>query len=268
MAARRRSKYLSSGWWSWQGERFVDFVSGRWRKWRLRRAAPTLTADERWAKWLKHLELISAELHAVYRNRAVFRRLQQMFHDNPRLNAEGGWVYRRLLDYYAAYIVIAVRREVDTGPDGLTLLQILMEMRRYNDILSRERFMSRFENREPPIADFVREMGKKDFDRWSDNGHCISHGMLNKDLKELRRRTGTVVNYANKRVAHRTLDEATLTITQSDEALAHIEEVMQKYYTILAGPALVGLEPAIQFDWENVFTFPWIEPQPSRDEGE
>ena len=69
-------------------------------------------------------------------------------------------------------------------------------------------------------------------------------------------------------VAHRTLDEATLTIAQSDEALAHIEEVMQKYYTMLAGPALVGLEPAIQFDWEKVFTFPWIEPQPPDDDGE
>ena len=54
---------------------------------------------------------------------------------------------------------------------------------------------------------------------------------------------------------------------QSDQALAHIEEVMQKYYTILAGPSLVGLEPAIQFDWEKVFTFPWIEPQPADDDG-
>ena len=92
--------------------------------------------------------------------------------------------------------------------------------------------------------------------------------MLNKDLKELRRRTAEVVRYANKRVAHRTFDEATLTIAQSDEALAHIEEVMQKYYTVLAGPALDGLEPAIQLDWEHVFTFPWIEPPPAVDDGE
>jgi hypothetical protein len=59
--------------------------------------------------------------------------------------------------------------------------------------------------------------------------------------------------------------ELTLTIEQIDAALDAIEAMLQKYYLLFYGGSLMGAEPAIQFDWETVFTFPWVEVE--EDEG-
>jgi hypothetical protein len=52
----------------------------------------------------------------------------------------------------------------------------------------------------------------------------------------------------------------TLTIEQIDQALDEVERMLQKCYLLLTGASLLGAEPAIQFDWQQVFTYPWIDP--------
>jgi hypothetical protein len=69
-----------------------------------------------------------------------------------------------------------------------------------------------------------------------------------------------VVNFVNKQIAHRTDVQIALKIEQIDFAMDAVEEVLKKYYVLLSGASLISAEPAIQFDWESVFTFRWIEP--------
>jgi hypothetical protein len=40
-----------------------------------------------------------------------------------------------------------------------------------------------------------------------------------------------------------------------------IEEVFVKYYAIIVGPSLMGLEPSIIHDWMKPFTIPWLVPE-------
>ncbi len=189
----------------------------------------------------------------------VFRRIQQMFAENPKLSEKGGWVYARLLTFYGDYLVMSVRREVDRGPEGLNLKQLLEQLRRYPHILSRERYMSRIAAI-PGVSDLRLEIGQKYFDTISNDGPWLSRTVVNKDLRLLKKATDPVVIYANKRVAHRTDVEVRLSIAEADKALDAIETIMQKYYALLAGPALMGLEPTPQWDWTESFTFPWIVP--------
>ena len=66
-----------------------------------------------------------------------------------------------------------------------------------------------------------------------------------------------MIKYANKLVAHRTTAEVPLTLKQIHDAMEAIEEVLKKYLLILTGAALMGAEPAIQFNWRNAFSIPW-----------
>jgi hypothetical protein len=71
-----------------------------------------------------------------------------------------------------------------------------------------------------------------------------------------------VATYVSKFIAHRTpIEELSLTVAQVDTALDAIEAVFQKYMTMLTGRSVTQLEPAVQFDWQNLFTYPWIEPR-------
>ena len=41
-------------------------------------------------------------------------------------------------------------------------------------------------------------------------------------------------------------------------AMDAIEETFKKYYLIFTGSSLVGAEAAIQYDWTEPFTIPWL----------
>ena len=73
-----------------------------------------------------------------------------------------------------------------------------------------------------------------------------------------------VCEVANKQVAHRTrVDVETLRIPEVDAALDAIEEALKKYCVLLDGVSLLQAEPTPQFDTQEVFTFPWIQPDSS-----
>ena len=85
---------------------------------------------------------------------------------------------------------------------------------------------------------------------------------IKKDRNWLEKRCRKVMKYRHKVVAHRSTMDLTLTIEEIDEALDAVEEMLKKYYLLFTGAGLLGAEPAIQFDWQTVFTIPWIPPEP------
>jgi hypothetical protein len=50
-----------------------------------------------------------------------------------------------------------------------------------------------------------------------------------------------------------------------DAALDAIEKTFEKYMILLTGRGVIGLEPAVQFDWQDIFAYPWA-PRPPKDE--
>lgn len=87
------------------------------------------------------------------------------------------------------------------------------------------------------------------------------------DRKHLLKVAKPVLAYANQLIAHRSQREKVpVTLRDVNRAVDEIETVFLKYYAIINGPALVGLEPSIIGDWMKPFTIPWIKQH--EDDGE
>jgi hypothetical protein len=83
-------------------------------------------------------------------------------------------------------------------------------------------------------------------------------------VKTLEKRCKKIVLYANKMIAHRTEEQRDLTLAEIHGAMDFIEDMFKKYYVILTGRSLMQAEPAVQFDWMEPFTIPWIRPRAVR----
>ena len=58
-----------------------------------------------------------------------------------------------------------------------------------------------------------------------------------------------------------------LTLGQLNRAIDSFEPTFVKYYAIVSGPSLTGLEPSIIGDWTAPFCLAWIQ-QPAEDADE
>ena len=82
------------------------------------------------------------------------------------------------------------------------------------------------------------------------------------DRKHLLKVAKSVLAYANQLVPHRSETEhVPVTLGDVNRTIEALEEIFAKYYVIVVGPSLVGLEPSITHDWMAPFTIPWIVPE-------
>lgn len=73
------------------------------------------------------------------------------------------------------------------------------------------------------------------FDELCGNGEYIDVARVKKDYKRLLKDCRPVVNYVNKRIAHRTDVDVDLTMQQIHTAMDAVEEILKKYYVTLTG---------------------------------
>ena len=55
------------------------------------------------------------------------------------------------------------------------------------------------------------------------------------------------------------------TFKDLEDALRALERLVIFYWTLLKGSSLIGLTPTIQYNWQDVFEFAWIERQEAND---
>lgn len=214
---------------------------------------PRLSDDGQWAAWQAHIERIVTETIYAFESRLVFRTILEMYQDNPRLQQDGAFVYDWIGGVYGRDQVMAVRRELDRDSEVVNLIQLMYQIVRRPDVISRARYLAHF----PPDTVFSAREQNEQFDRLCGKGPFINVAMVRSDRNKLERKCRAVIKYANKLVAHRTTAQVPLTFKQIHEAMDAIEGILKKYYVILTGKALAGAEPAIQFPWRDVFRIPW-----------
>lgn len=220
----------------------------------------SLTDDEVWARWNERMTRVRHELHYVFSTRKKFRDVTATFENNDDLKAIGGEVYQWLFFMWARDIVIAVRRELDSDTNAICLGRLLDEMAQRPKVITRRRFLDGI-----PEEDFKFKMLSVTFD-----GHGVVKaadamddnldpaGIAN-DRKHLLKVAKPVLAYANQLIAHRSeTEEVPITLGEVNGAVDEIETVFLKYYAIINGPALMGLEPSIIGDWMKPFRIPWI----------
>lgn len=219
--------------------------------------ATRLSPDEQWEAWRTLTTKIYKETVYAFENRLVWREINEIYRGNQRLMQDGWFFHDWMKGCYGRDQAMAVRREADRSSDVVNLIQMMYQISKRPEVITRERYRAHFE----PDSVIRPRMQDEQFTRLCGPGPYIDPAMVKRDYRRLLKDCRPVVNYVNKKIAHRTDIELSLTIEQIDTAMDAVEEVLKKYYVILTGGGLVGAEPAIQFNWQSIFTFPWIERQ-------
>ena len=233
---------------------------------------PALTEGQQWAQWEKDVRRIYTETVYAFKNRLVYRELWRIFSENPKLKANGGFIWTWIKCIYGRDQVLAIGREVDKHTEVINLIQLMYQMIQRPKVISRTRFMTMLDldNPEKNRSELLKEVLRESNNRWfSENigdGEYLDLAKIKKDRNWIEKQCKAVMKYRHKVVAHRSPMELTLTIEQIDKALDAIEKMLQKYYLLFTGASLMGAEPAIQFDWHDVFTYPWIDQKRDEDE--
>jgi hypothetical protein len=222
--------------------------------WIASRSKPQLADDEQWESWLRMLARINAETTNVLMNRRVYRDVEQLFHDNPRLQTEGGFVWHLIRGAYGRDASMAIRREIDRDTYALNLIELMHQIIRRPNVISRQRYLAHF----PADTGFSIPQQNDRFDALCGTGRHIDLHMVKQDRNRLERACQPVVRYVNQKVAHRTDEDVTLNIAEIDYALTVIEDTVEKYYSILSGAALMGAERPVSHPWRRMFTYAWM----------
>ena len=94
--------------------------------------------------------------------------------------------------------------------------------------------------------------------------------LVDKQLADLEAAAGAIEHYVDRRIAHydkRDLATPVPSFKDLEDALRALETLVIFYWAVLKGSGLVGLTPTIQYDWQDVFEFAWIERREADDAG-
>lgn len=221
-----------------------------------------MTDDEVFARWQERFDRILTELHYVFENRRKFRDLQGMFDTNKELKERGSQAWEWLLGHWGRDVVIAVRRELDDDRNTISLGALLDEMSERPQVLARKRYLGFLK---PTDDNWLTRNFNEGFDAYgivkvadTKDDYLDPKGVL-QDRRALNDAAAPVLEYANRLTAHRTpVGKLELAVGEVNAALDAIEPVVKKYYPLLTGNSLDGLEPSqMGDDWKDMFLFAW-----------
>ena len=215
-----------------------------------------------WTRWNERMTVVRHELHYVYSTRGKFNDVTSLFENNEKLKSIGGEVYEWMFRMWARDIVITIRRELDSRANMVCLGRLLDEMAQRPKVITRARYL-----RDIPEDDFRYRMLWETFDgfgivRQSDTAPLTDYldpDGIRADRQRLAEVAESVLDYANQLVAHRSETERVpVTLGDINQTIDAIEEIFIKYYAIIVGPSLIGLEPSLIGNWMAPFEIPWL----------
>ncbi len=197
--------------------------------------------------WIARLENQTVELHE---HRLVFERVKKIVQGNAKLH--GNVFFENMNLWYSTSMAIAVRRLADLDPQSMSYIRFLQLIKKNPRAISRDRVNLAW-NKHP--------LANKEFDRLAGPGsQFLPDDFVDADIQTLSADTKPIRDFADKYVAHNDSGKLPSLPQFSDltVALKSIEKVHNKYAALLTGYT-TAVEPAILYNWQEIFTFPWID---------
>jgi len=219
------------------------------------RLSKALSDDELYERLNGQLELVYAEVRFLRVNQHVFWEVREIIRNNPNLRKPSTF-YDWMGNLYAAAMSAAVRRLVDRRKDTVSFVRLLLSVKANPSCVSREAYKKRCTNPNLPLKYL-----DTDYDR------LIGRGMPHPDrvkiadeIRKLEERTEPLKRFVDEHVAHTAIQQAKSLpkFRELDDAIDMLEALAKRYLHLFRGVALTSALPTWQYDWKEIFHYPWI----------
>ena len=210
--------------------------------------------EQRFEKWNNWLDKIDVDVCRLISNRTIFREVQEIIDNNPKIQSPNLF-YAYLEDTYVAFTAMAVRRQIKPHKNCISFTGLLREIIDTPCVLSRERFTNMY-----PKS--MQKHANSDFSQFA--GSCEDHvdpNVVRQDLKNLNDLGSELEVFADKRIAHYDKREPKKipTFNNLDACIDYLEELTKKYLLLFRAVARPSLVTNLD-DWQEIFREPWILP--------
>ena len=216
-----------------------------------------MNETERRARLIQWLEIIFDDVQDLLLDDHIFWELQKVVQENPQFKESSGLFTHWMASAFVQATAVGVRRQAKASDESISLCRFLKEVQKYPRLVSREHYMSFYAGKEAWLVEF----GQRDFNRLAGEGSKhIPLAVVDEHLHELAQAVGAIEHYVDRRIAHhdkRGIGRPMPTFADLTMSLKALERIVIFYWQILKGPSMTTMLPTIQFDWQDVFRFPW-----------
>lgn len=148
----------------------------------------------------------------------------------------------------------------------VVLVQLLEDMRRAAEAFGRSEIEGLFDASDAPsyegeLRDFLVESMWRNVGDVDVGADRLRARQIKEDIKGLRDATEDVKRYADLVVAHNAREKpAPVAFSVISSATDEIVRIAKRYTAALAGASMLSFALVDQFNWYDVFHFPWIAP--------
>jgi len=222
----------------------------------------------RWRSEIEHLRKVVTEL-VMFRD--DFKAFAEIVRGDARILHGASPFPARVKAWYVDSQVMRIRRLVDQGGQGgdvRSLRLVLEDMKRAAEAFNRNSIEELFDR--PDSPDYDDEM--RNFlvsSMWRNAGDIVNEidrlysKQIKDDLKTLAEASDRVKRYADKVVAHDTVEgmvDEHLRFSEISACVDVIQQIAIRYIATLTGAGYSSLSPVAQYDAFDIFRFAWMPP--------
>ena len=213
-------------------------------------------------KWNAWFSKISDDVATLHFYRKIYNDVGAIVKSNPAISRPNVF-YAFLAQGYVTPALVIMRRQVTDNKDSVSLARLLTDISKHPTEVSRTHFHSLYAASDYTDGEIDRDFETAGVESGRD---FIDPASVLRDLATLQGMTHLVHKYTDKMVAHIDAHGWAMRIPTFDDLDVAIDTLAQfcdKYSVLLRGEGIAFSELAIEPDWQDVFTVPWIA-KPSR----
>jgi hypothetical protein len=222
------------------------------------------TIEERRGRLKNWLQTVRDNVTEGAINHHIFWEVQAIIRDNPLLQNTASAFYDLMASTFVHSTVIAIRRQLDTDNRCISLHRLLLELKEFPGLISREYHRSLYCGPEFG-AEFGDSLASNTYDTSvGKDATTLDVRAIQLEIDSLTAASKKIHHYADRVVAHydaRGLERNSPKFDDLTECLTVIEKLVLRYESLLNGVSLTSLLPTFQYDWKSVFRIAWIPPR-------
>lgn len=206
------------------------------------------------------LDRINSEVIAIFHHLDLFKKLNEIIRKNVRLMQMDATLLTWMRESFTVDLIMGIGRICDTDKRTQSLVRFLGELKNRPELLTRDAYIQLYRGEDALMLGFAN----RDFDGLAGSGNqSLAPEKIDIDLKRLIGDSPCkkIRDFRDQYVAHSDAAKDNPSPTYDDlfAAFEVIKEVVKKYNLLLRATSMVSLTPAIQGNWEEVLTIPWLE---------